>query len=121
MVASKENKAAALQWVRAMSAHGTTYIDGALRLAFRLAGLEVPDDKYPEIAIDTMMVLSDGAPTDNSYPTAKLMEPEEILQHVRVWNQHKRVIVHCIGISKHDGVEFLKKLAQENGGTYVDR
>jgi len=121
MIASKQNKDAALQWIRAMSAHGTTYIDGALRLAFRLAGLEIPDDKYPEIAIDTMMVLSDGAPTDNSYPQAKRMDPEEILQHVRTWNQHKRVVVHAIGISKHDGVEFLKKLAQENGGTYVDR
>lgn len=121
MPATKQNKEDAYQWIRTLSPSGSTYIDGALRLAFRLAGLAVADDKYPEVAIDTMMVLSDGAPTDNTLPDAKLMDPEEVLAHVREWNRHGRVVIHAIGISRHEGVEFMQKLARENGGIYVDR
>ena len=119
--ASAKNKESALQWVRSLKPGGSTYIDGALRMGFTLAGLINFDKRYPDVHVDTIVLLSDGAPTDSSFPVSKLMKPELILEHVREWNKSKRVIVHCIGVDMVEGIEFLQKLAAENGGTYVDR
>jgi hypothetical protein len=119
MVASKENKELAYAWIRDFAPKGATYVDGALRMAFKLAGLGAYDKHYVS-AVDTMYVLSDGAPTDNGNPS-KDMPPEEILARVREWNLSKQVVVHCIGIDNVVvGIKFLKDLAAENGGTYVD-
>jgi uncharacterized protein YegL len=118
--ATEKNKADAYKWMRALSAKGNTYIDGALRLGFRIAGLENFDKAYPDIYVDTIVLLSDGAPTDNAFQ-AKPMDPNIILEHVREWNARKHVVIHCVGVDMVEGIEFLKKLAAENGGTYVDR
>jgi hypothetical protein len=110
----------AYAWIRDFEPKGATYVDGALRMAFKLAGLGAHDKHYAP-SVDTIFVLSDGAPTDNGVPMAKDMPPEEILGHVREWNLQKRVIIHCIGIDNVVvGIKFLKDLAAENGGTYVD-
>ncbi len=119
--ASEKNKQDALTWVRSLEAKGTTYIDGALRVAFKMAGMGEAGGAYREIKVDTMILLSDGAPTDDDPKTAKLMDPEIILQHVREWNQGKQIVVNCIGVDMVESIEFLTKLAAENGGTYVDR
>jgi hypothetical protein len=71
--------------------------------------------------VDTIILMSDGAATDNSFPKSNLMDPEVILQHVREWNPHKRIVIHTIAVDMVEGVEFMKKLAAENGGTYLDR
>lgn len=121
MLATEENKEQAYAWIRDMTPAGSTYIDGALRIAFKLAGMGAYDRAYPQVAVDTIVLLSDGAPTDNNWPESKGMNPDEILAHVREWNSQKRVVVHCVGIDVIvQGIEFLKKLAAENGGTYVD-
>lgn len=121
--ATDSNKDEALKWVRALKPKGSTYIDGALRTAFRMAGLGAVDKAYPEVSIDTMVLLSDGAPTDSGAPgkQARLMDDEIILQHVREWNVHKRVVIHTVGVDMLPYIEFLRKLAAENGGKYVDR
>jgi hypothetical protein len=120
--ATEANKEEALKWVRALQASGSTFIDGALRLGFRLAGVGAVDagTGYAP-AVDTIILMSDGAPTDNSFPKSNLMDPEVILQHVREWNPHKRIVIHTIAVDMVEGVEFMKKLAAENGGTYLDR
>src|SRR5262245_4460642 len=119
--ATDANKEAAFTWIRDMAPAGRTYIDGALRLAFKMAGMGAYDHAYAGVAIDTIVVLSDGAPTDNSFPEGKDMKPDEILDHVREWNPQNRVIINCVGIDNVvQGIEFLKKLAKQNGGTYVD-
>jgi Mg-chelatase subunit ChlD len=119
--ATAKNKESAYQWIRGLKPHGSTYIDGALRMGFKVAGLLNYDKRYPDITLDTIVLLSDGAPTDNSFPVSKKMDPEIILEHVREWNKGKQVVVHCIGVDMVEGIEFMKKLAAENGGTYVDR
>jgi hypothetical protein len=121
MKASEKNKESAYAWIRSLKASGSTYIDGALRMGFQIAGLVNYDKRYPDIHVDTIVLLSDGAPTDNTLPVSKLMDPEVILQHVRDWNKDKAVVIHCIGVDMVTSIEFLKKLAEENGGTYVDR
>ncbi len=118
--ATKKNKESAFAWVRAMKPRGVTYIDGALRMGFTMAGLINYDTRYPDIHVDTILLLSDGAPTDNSM-TAKLMDPEIILRHVREWNKNKTVVINCIGVDLVETIEFMRKLAEENGGVYVDR
>jgi hypothetical protein len=119
--ATEENKEQAYAWIRDMTPSGSTYIDGALRMAFKMAGMGSYDHAYPQVAVDTIVVLSDGAPTDNNWPESQLMSTDEILAHVREWNSQKRVVIHCVGIDVIvQGIEFLKKLAAENGGTYVD-
>jgi hypothetical protein len=120
--AKKKIKEEAYTWIRSLKPSGATYVDGALKDGFSLAGLINFDSKYPEIQLDTMVLISDGAPTDNSMPAAKLMDTEVILEHVREWNKDKKVIIHCIGVDIVEPViQFLKDLADENGGTYVDR
>ena len=120
MVASKKNKQDAYKWIRALKPAGNTYIDGAMRLAFRIAGLENFDKAYPNIYVDTIVLLSDGAPTDNAF-NAKGMDPNIILNHVKEWNKRKHVVIHCIGVDMVEGIQFLRDLAAQNGGTYVDR
>ena len=125
--ADEKTKKEALKWVRALEPKGITYIDGALRLAFRMAGLASFDKAYPEVNIDTMYLLSDGAPTTDdisdvdSQGHVKLMDNEIILEHVRGWNRHNRIVIHCIGVDMQAGIELLQILAMENGGKYVDR
>jgi hypothetical protein len=117
--ATPEARAMAYEWFAAMEPSGSTFIDGALQMAFRMAGIGSYDKAYG-VAIDTIIALTDGAPTDNGWPEAQNMEPEEILGHVREWNAKKLVKIHSVGIDRVHGIEFLKKLAAENGGTYVD-
>jgi hypothetical protein len=119
--ATDQNKELAYGWIRDMAPSGSTYTDGALRMAFKMAGMGASDPAYGPHAPDTILLMSDGAPTDNSFPESKSMDPEEILAHVREWNPHKRVVIHCVGIDNVVvGIEFMKKLAAQNGGKYVD-
>jgi len=119
--ATEKNKERAYKWIRALQPSGSTYIDGALRMGFRLAGLLNFDKRYPDIQVDTIVLLSDGAPTTSDFPVSKLMEPKVILEHVREWNRDKHVVINCIGVDMVTTVQFLKELATENGGIYVDR
>jgi len=121
MQATEANKELAYAWIRDFAPSGSTYIDGALRLGFKMAGMGAYDKAYPGVNVDTIILLSDGAPTDNAFPESKNMEPKEILGHVREWNPEKRIIIHCVGIDNVvTGIQFLRDLARENGGTYVD-
>ena len=103
-----------------MEPSGSTYIDGALQMAFKMAGIGAFDKAYAGAAIDTILLLTDGAPTDNAYPASNNMDPAEILKHVEEWNALHLVKIHCVGIDRVHGIDFLKKLAAANGGTYVD-
>jgi uncharacterized protein YegL len=88
--ATDANKEAAYAWIRDMNPSGSTYVDGALRMAFKMAGTGDYDRTYGPVTIDTILLMSDGAPTDNAYPDSKIMESEEILGHVREWNAQQR-------------------------------
>src|SRR5262249_27515374 len=109
-----------ISWFKDEPPSGSTYIDGALEMAFKLAGMGIIDKAYTPITVDTIFLLSDGAPTDNKDPS-KDMDPKEILEHVREWNKQRRVVINCVGIDNVvQGITFMKALAAQNGGTYVD-
>jgi hypothetical protein len=118
--ADEATKAEADTWVATLEAVGGTFVDGALRMAFEIAGLGAVDKAYPEVNVDTIILMSDGEPTDNTYPDTKLMEPQTILDHVKEWNSQRRVVVHTIAMDlTDDGRNFLKALAEQNGGLFT--
>ena len=118
--ATDANKELAYAWIRDMSPSGSTFADGALQIAFKMAGMGAYDKQYPGVAVDTIIFLSDGAPTDDSQD-GTLMDYNIILKHVAAWNPEKRIIIHCVGIDNVvQGIQFMKLLASQNGGIYID-
>jgi hypothetical protein len=64
--------------------------------------------------LDTVYFLSDGRPSVGKY-----IETNEILREVRKHNEIYRLVIHAIAIGDFQK-EFLRQLAEENGGTFVD-
>ncbi len=118
--ATQKQKNEAYKFIRDLKASGSTYTYGALKEAFKFA-----TDSYYKVGIDTIFLLSDGAPTDQTYPTSKLMDAEIILKAVRQWNRVRKVTIHAIAIDpKAQGpafIRFMKDLATQNGGRYIEK
>jgi hypothetical protein len=114
VVASDASKRGAQRFVDALKTEGETNSHGALEEAF----------KNPEI--DTIYFLSDG------YPTAgAIVDFTKIVAEVKKWNTVRNVRIHTIAFVAGDGKplgviegdkslpkEFMRSLAQENGGRY---
>ncbi len=92
---------------------GKTNTFGALMRALEVSGRGSHDDAY-EVAVDTIFFLSDGRPT-----TGELIDPDDILREVRAANRLRKVVIHTIAIGEFQK-EFMKTLATENGGMFVD-
>ena len=97
---------------------GKTNTFGALMAAFELdpskdavitGGKEAPKNK-----LDTIFFLSDGRPS-----TGKYVDTTEILGEVKKVNATRRIVLHAIAIGEFQK-EFLKQLAEDNGGKFVD-
>lgn len=109
--AKKRSIKRAMEYVSGLRAGGETNAFGALKTAF--------DDKN----VDTIFLLSDGQPTvgDETIPAI-------IHQTVAGWNRSRKVVINCIGFfpgsaknqDKKEAREFLKKLALENDGVYLE-
>jgi len=122
--ATQKNKNKAYLFIRAIKASGSTFTYGALKEAFHLAGMGARDPNY-QSGVDTIFLLSDGAPTDQSFPRSKLMDIDKILTAVKQWNSLSKVIIHAIAIDVvtqgSSFIRFMKQLAEENGGKYIER
>lgn len=125
--ATKSWKGKAVKWVQGFQANGLTHTDDALKKAF--------EDR----TIDTIVLLSDGAPTKQNQDSNALMD--RIIKDVERWNKLRKIKIYTFGFdgqgklppSRGGGnaggpgggagsnplVEFLKKLAEGNGGEYV--
>lgn len=64
--------------------------------------------------LDTVYFLSDGRPS-----VGKIVDVNEILREVRKHNEVYRIVIHTIAIGDFQK-EFLRNLAEENGGAFVD-
>ena len=122
--ASQKNNNKAYLYIRRLKAAGSTYTFGALREAFKLAGMGARDPDYRSL-VDTIFVLSDGAPTDQTFPTSKAMDPDIVLKAVKEWNNLGKVVIHAIAIDPGtqggNFIKFMKQLAEQNGGQYTER
>jgi HEAT repeat protein len=63
---------------------------------------------------DTMFFLTDGRPT-----VGEIVDTEDILVQVREMNRFRKVTIHTIAIGDFTS-SFLKQLAEQNGGVFVD-
>lgn len=113
-LATKETVLRAQQFVKTLQPGSSTNIHDSLEMGFRLAG-RGGKDKYYALDLDTIFLLTDGAPTT---PDGKLDSTDKILASCRTWNPLQRVVIHCIAIGRDLNVEFLQKLAAENGGEF---
>lgn len=67
--------------------------------------------QYPDAT--AIFLLTDGQPTDSNNAS--------ILARVATLNATRRVTIHTIGFGEDKDAAFLRQLAQENGGEYIDQ
>jgi HEAT repeat protein len=93
-------------------AAGRTNTWGALRWALAM-DTEARRDPYL-LDVDTIFFLSDGRPTHG-----KIVDIEDILKGVAEANELRKVVLHTIAIGEFQKT-FMQRLAQGNGGVFVD-
>ncbi|MFT7667849.1 MAG: hypothetical protein ACI8X5_000534 [Planctomycetota bacterium] len=95
---------------------GKTNTYGALMEALGVAtrGSSGARNKSYEVSVDTIFFLSDGRPT-----VGELVDPNDILKEVRAANGLRKVLIHSIAIGEFQR-KFMRDLAEENGGMFVD-
>ena len=81
-----------------------------------MASLQASDDRRAQYAVgaDTVFFLSDGRPS-----TGQFVDPDDIREAVRRANELRRVVIHTIAIGEFQK-GFMRQLANENGGVFVD-
>jgi hypothetical protein len=93
--------------------NGPTNLYDALDKGLGFAGRGLHDNYY-EAGFDTLYVITDGAPTAGAV-TDKL----EIRRRVREANQLRKIAIHCVTFGDKNDTDFLKPLAEENGGRHI--
>lgn len=96
-----------------LNAHGGTNLYAGLVAAFDLEHRQF-GGQLPRI--DELFVLSDGQPT-----AGKVKDTEALLQMVRAANQYAKIRINTVFTGKGKGAELLRRLAEENGGVFVQR
>jgi len=61
---------------------------------------------------DTIYLLSDGDPTNG-----RIIDPDDILHEIRRMNRLRQIVIHTISFGSS---RFMKALAEQNGGRYVE-
>lgn len=119
--ATAENKRSADEFLDDQRAYGATNIHDALQRAFAISANSIT-------RADTIYFMTDGVPNRGA-----VIEPAGILEAVRRWNADERVIVHAIHVvgpmatseypkeKIQEARDFMKRLARENSGVYVQR
>jgi len=113
--ATSANKNKAIAYIKMLSAGGGTNISDALEKSFELAGVGTTDSTVA-LNVETVFLLTDGVPSAGKYKA-----PNDILIHLSEWNELKRVIVHSVGLGDNQDKDFLRKMAEQNNGVYIDK
>ena len=92
---------------------GPTNLHDALERALDFGGRGL-HDKYYAAGFDTLYVISDGAPTAGA-----CTDKDEIRRRVRETNNLRKIAINCITFGQQNDVEFLGKMAAENGGRHI--
>jgi len=95
------NTTAAIAYVKNLSARGGTSALKGLKSAFSVKG------------VDMIFFLSDGYPSDAS--------ADKILKEVQKMNSNKKIIINCVGLGDYKDEKFMKELASQNDGIYVEK
>lgn len=124
--ATASGKASAYAFVNKLEGRPATNIYDALHRAFTLADPK-DEQKNVESGVDTIFLLSDGMPT-----VGDVVETDAILSAVRDLNAIRKIAIHIIGLvpKKKSNIpsedpermrSFLKRLAEENDGKFVEK
>ena len=92
---------------------GPTNLYEAMEAALGFGGRGLYD-KYYGAGFDTLYVISDGAPT-----AGPVTDKAEIRKRVRETNQLRKIAIHCITFGDQNDTDFLKPMAEENGGRHI--
>ena len=97
-----------------LTPHGGTNVYDGLEMAMQWS-----ERRYGEMAktrIDELFVLTDGEPTAGA-----VTDTDDLLDLVRAANQYSKVRIHAVFTGTGKGADWLRKLAEQNGGVYVQR
>jgi HEAT repeat protein len=100
LVPIRPNLKEAQALIAKIAPRGSTNIFDALDAAFQLKDA------------DTIYLLSDGEPTNG-----RIIDTEDILREIRKLNRLRQIVIHTISFGASP---FLKTLAAQNGGQYVE-
>jgi Mg-chelatase subunit ChlD len=106
--ASPQNRQKALEFVRGLTPTGNTLTLGAMKAGFEVEGA------------DAIVLLSDGFPTETNNATGQPMQNDEVLSEIAALNRFKRWRIDTFGFASANMADFMKRLAEESGGTYTE-
>jgi len=95
---------------------GKTNTYGAIMTAMGIDPSKGPQtgDKDYKTEVDTIFFLSDGRPT-----VGEFVDPDDILREVKAANELRKITIHTIAIGEFQK-DFMRRMAEENGGVFVD-
>ena len=111
---SKQDLAAAGLGGSANLSAGKTNTYSALMTALGVGAKKKGKDVTYTVKLDTIFFLSDGRPSHG-----KFVVPEDILREVRTANELRKIVLHTIAIGQFTKT-FMRGLAEQNGGVFVD-
>lgn len=118
VVADSETRRAAHDFIAEVAVQGGTNTFDALDAAFALGdvgkGKRREADPEGDSLVDTIILLSDGAPTFGKTTTA-----DGIREAVRRWNESRRIAIHTIAFGAGAEKELMEGLAKDSGGTFL--
>ncbi|HIF40192.1 MAG TPA: hypothetical protein EYQ74_03740 [Planctomycetes bacterium] len=77
-------------------------------------GLDGKKPKGYDTKLDTIFFLSDGKPT-----TGQFTDRDEILREIKRANGLRRIVIHTIALGQFEK-GFMRRLAKDNGGVFID-
>jgi len=92
---------------------GTNVFDALMKV---LEAENVKFGERPKGVVDEIFVLSDGEPTAGA-----VRDPEEILEVVKEINRYLKVRINTVYTGQGAGAEFMRDLAKQNGGVFVQK
>lgn len=92
---------------------GTNLFDG---LALALAVGELRYGQADQDGIDELFLLSDGEPT-----AGDIRDPDEIRKLLLEANKYRKVRINTVFTGTGSGADFLRKLAEDHDGVFVQR
>lgn len=95
---------------------GKTNTYGALMTAMGIDPTKGPQtgDKDYKTEVDTIFFLSDGRPT-----VGEFVDPDDILREIKSANELRKITIHTIAIGEFQK-DFMRRMAEENRGVFVD-
>lgn len=97
-----------------LNARGGTNLYAGLIAALETEGRSYGDEALPKI--DELFILSDGDPT-----TGEVRDTDSICELVQQANKYAKIRINAVFTGTGKGAALLRRLADENGGVFVQR